>query len=228
MPLRHRHGYAADLHRDFPAGDINQPRSSPPASSGYAPQSSPHPPGSSWRYLLRGFIPMVPRVHLPVSLAGPTPSSSTGASRRCWGCFPPSPASPGSGCPQLHRPAATGQRWWSLTSTRFAAPRGARCPSTRPGWGHRPSVRVSCGPGGWPERGVPRSVPLGAGSCTSWTPSTSSGPHRVHAPIPAPAAGPHTRGGSTVPGHHGVPVWRALSWVRRVLRRPRGTGWLLR
>jgi hypothetical protein len=28
MPLRHRHGYAADLHRDLPASDINQPRSS--------------------------------------------------------------------------------------------------------------------------------------------------------------------------------------------------------
>ena len=28
MPLRPRHGYAADLHRDLPAGDINQPGSS--------------------------------------------------------------------------------------------------------------------------------------------------------------------------------------------------------
>ncbi len=30
MPLRHRHGYAADLHCGLPTGDINQPRSSPP------------------------------------------------------------------------------------------------------------------------------------------------------------------------------------------------------
>jgi hypothetical protein len=29
------------------------------------------------------------------------PSGSTDASRRCQGCFPPSPASPGSDCPQL-------------------------------------------------------------------------------------------------------------------------------
>ncbi len=29
MPLRHRHGYAADLHRGLPTGDINQPQSSP-------------------------------------------------------------------------------------------------------------------------------------------------------------------------------------------------------
>lgn len=31
MPLRHRHGYAAGFHRGLPTGDINQPRSSPPA-----------------------------------------------------------------------------------------------------------------------------------------------------------------------------------------------------
>ena len=34
------------------------------------------------------------------------------------GLLPPSPAPPGSGCPQLHRPAATGRRRRSLTSTR--------------------------------------------------------------------------------------------------------------
>jgi hypothetical protein len=34
-------------------------------------------------------------------LAEPEPSGSAGPSRRCRGCFPPSPASPGSGCPQL-------------------------------------------------------------------------------------------------------------------------------
>ena len=50
---------------------------------------------------LRGFLPLVPRVHLSVSLAGPTPSDSAGASRRCQGCFHPSPMSLGSGCPQL-------------------------------------------------------------------------------------------------------------------------------
>ncbi len=29
MPLRLRHGYAADLHRGLPAGDIDRPVSSP-------------------------------------------------------------------------------------------------------------------------------------------------------------------------------------------------------
>src|SRR6266508_276303 len=66
-----------------------------------SPQPSPHPPGSSWWFRLRGFMTLVPHVRLSVSLARPRPSGSTGPSRRCQGCFPPSPASPGSGCPQL-------------------------------------------------------------------------------------------------------------------------------
>jgi hypothetical protein len=68
---------------------------------------------------LRGVMPLVPRVHLPVSLAGPAPSGSSGASRRCRGCLPPSPASPGSGCPQLPHAAATTSGQRSLTSARF-------------------------------------------------------------------------------------------------------------
>ena len=35
----------------------------------------------------------------------------------CRGRLPPIPAPPGAGCPQLHRPAATGRRGRSLTST---------------------------------------------------------------------------------------------------------------
>jgi hypothetical protein len=82
-------------------------------------------------FLLRGVTALIPRVHLLDSLAEPAPSGSADASRRCRGCFPPSPASPRSGCPLLHRTAATAQRWWSLTSTRFAAPRGARSHRSR-------------------------------------------------------------------------------------------------
>ena len=70
-------------------------------------------------YLLRGVTTLVPRVHLPISLAGPGPSGSADPSRRCRGCFPPSPAFPGSGCPQLQRPAATDRRWSPFTSTRY-------------------------------------------------------------------------------------------------------------
>ena len=52
-------------------------------------------------------------------LAGPGPSDSAGPSRTLSGLLPPSRASPRSGCPQLHRPAATDQRWSPFTSTRF-------------------------------------------------------------------------------------------------------------
>ncbi len=52
-------------------------------------------------FRLRGFKTLVPHVHLSASLARPRPSGSADLSRRCQGCFPPSPASPGSGCPQL-------------------------------------------------------------------------------------------------------------------------------
>ncbi|SOJ56019.1 hypothetical protein MSIMFB_03496 [Mycobacterium simulans] len=49
------------------------------------------------------------------------------------GLLPPSPASPGSGCPQLHPAAATTGRRRSLTSIRLQTPRGAH--------GLRPSHR---------------------------------------------------------------------------------------
>ena len=50
--------------------------------------------------LLRRRSPTGSSVHLSVSLAGPAPSGSADTSRRCRGCLPPSPTSPGPGCPQ--------------------------------------------------------------------------------------------------------------------------------
>jgi hypothetical protein len=67
---------------------------------------------------LEGVQPLVHSLRLSISLAGPGPSGSTGPSRRCQGCFPPSPAPPGSGCPQLHQAAATARRGGSLTRPR--------------------------------------------------------------------------------------------------------------
>ncbi|WP_373310871.1 hypothetical protein [Streptomyces umbrinus] len=66
------------------------------------------------------------RLSLPVSLTGPAPW-------QCWhvptlsGLLPPSPAFPGSGCPQLH-PAAAARSRRSFTPARLQAPRGARGP----------------------------------------------------------------------------------------------------
>lgn len=102
MPLQHRHDYAAGLHRGLPASDIDQPRSSPRQDVDtrcYPAQIRQIRAGG---LLLRSFQTLVPHVYLPISLAGPRPSGSTGPSRRCRGCCPPSPVSPGSGCPQLH------------------------------------------------------------------------------------------------------------------------------
>jgi hypothetical protein len=53
-------------------------------------------------------ITLVPRVLLSVTLAGPTPSGSTGTSRLCRGCSRHPRRFPAPGCPQLRRPAVTG------------------------------------------------------------------------------------------------------------------------
>jgi hypothetical protein len=103
---------------------------------------------------LTGLHALVPLVHLLVSLAGPAPSGSTDAPRRCQDCFPPSPASPGSGCPQLQpgccdSPAARAFHPYSVT----LAPRGARtgrrtCGQDRP----PPNGEV------WPASPIPADV----------------------------------------------------------------------
>ena len=119
MPLQHRHGYAAGLHRGLPAGDINRPRSSPPPCGGCALLPSPDPPGSSWWFLLRGVQPLVPHVHLPVLLAGPGPSGGAGPSRRCQGCFHPHPRLPDQAAPSFTEPAATSRRRCPFITARF-------------------------------------------------------------------------------------------------------------
>jgi hypothetical protein len=106
MPLQHRRGYAADLHRGLLTGDITQSRSSPPDTTEALPtrvRAATQPISARFELvaLLRSVQPPVPHVRLSVSLAEPGPSGSTGPPRRCRGVLPPSPASPGSGCPQL-------------------------------------------------------------------------------------------------------------------------------
>ena len=117
------HEYAAVLPRGHPDRRIDttrasqQPFSLPPGCAASRPRSARLEPMDA----LRGVRTLVPHVRLSVLLAGPRPSGSTGQSRRCQGRLPPSPASPGSGCPQLPPVAATARRWWSLTSTRFSS-----------------------------------------------------------------------------------------------------------
>ena len=108
MPLRHRCEYAADLPRSLPDGSCPPPRKFP-------------------AHMLDECAPLPAQIHQissrcrikGVSHIGSsrTPLRPTCRTRTIWqywpvpalsGLLPPSPAPPGSGCPQLHRPAATG------------------------------------------------------------------------------------------------------------------------
>ena len=116
---RPRHAYAAGFQRGLPdqhlktspgvlAASVNsETRRVRPRSARFEPVSK-----------LKDVTTPVPLVLLSATLAGPAPSGSTGHVPALSGLLPPSPAPPGSGCPQLHQPAATGQRRRSLTSTR--------------------------------------------------------------------------------------------------------------
>ena len=121
MPLQLRRGYAAVLHRGLPAGDITQPRSSPTGRAGLPAPCYPAPicQVRAGGFGLRGFPTLVPRVHLSVSLAGPAPSDSAGASRRCQGCFRLPRCPPAQAAPSFNRPAATGRWRWPPTTARF-------------------------------------------------------------------------------------------------------------
>jgi hypothetical protein len=66
-------------------------------------------------------LTLVPLVYRLIPLAGPDPSGSTQPSRLCQRCFPPSPASPGSGCAQLLPGCCDSQA--RRTSTSFGSQR---------------------------------------------------------------------------------------------------------
>jgi hypothetical protein len=123
---RHRHEYAADLPHGLP-GLVKEPPREVPASElpGGTHRARPLSTRFEPVYGLKDVTAPVPRVLLSATLAGPAPSGSTGHVPALSGLLPPFPAPPGSGCPQLHRPAATGRRRRSLTSTRTTAPRCA-------------------------------------------------------------------------------------------------------
>ena len=70
---------------------------------------------------LRDVRTLVPRVLLFVTLAGPTPSGSAGASRLGQGCSHPTRHLPGQAALSFNHPAATGRRRRSLTSTQIVS-----------------------------------------------------------------------------------------------------------
>jgi hypothetical protein len=112
LSLRHRHGYPAALHRGLPV-DIHMPAWEFPiavialARHRVRAAPGPYPPALS-RLAFKGR-----------TRAGSlrTPLGHARRAHAIWqywrvpalsGLLPPSPAPPGSGCPQLRRPAATG------------------------------------------------------------------------------------------------------------------------
>jgi len=108
MPLRPRCGYAAGLPRSLPGGSCLPPRKFPARHERRVrAASSPDLPDSSWR-LIKGLF------HTGSSRTPLHPARRTRTIWQYWhvpalsGLLPPSPAPPGSGCPQLRRPAATG------------------------------------------------------------------------------------------------------------------------
>ena len=184
MPLRHRCEYAADLPRSLPGGSCPPPRKFPAHTlNGCAPLPAQIHQVSS-RRRIKGMshigssrIPLRPACRTrPIWQYWPVPALS--------GLLPPSPAPPGSGCPQLHRPAATGSaaKVFHLHSNHSASRRTLSRSGARFRCCHRPvspdrSPNPPCGllrnglstvaavrRGAWWARG--------AGSCC---PGTSSG-----------------------------------------------------
>src|ERR1700722_17042074 len=89
LPLRPRHGYPAALHRGLPGQHPHAcpevPRREPAGTHRARTPSARFEPV----YLSRGVITLVPLVLLSATLAGPTPSGSTGPSRLRQGCSRP-------------------------------------------------------------------------------------------------------------------------------------------
>lgn len=119
MPLRPRHRYAADLHRDLP-NRRNQPaREFPAIYGGCASLPSPHPPGWSWCFHLE-------RRSAAGSLR--TPSRLASRTRPVWQ-YQVVPALSGPlrtltdvssdrAAPSFYRATAMARRRWSLTPVR--------------------------------------------------------------------------------------------------------------
>ena len=108
LPLQHRHAVRRGLPRWPPGRRLHTTRESPASRRAWTPRPGPYPPGLSRR--------ISEALHAGSSR---TPSRLARPARAIWQSqpvrplsrlLPPSPASPGSGCRQLHHPAATRRR----------------------------------------------------------------------------------------------------------------------
>ena len=176
MPLRHRRGYAADLHHGLPASDITRPRSSHRTASvrvrtATRPRSARFEPVD----LLRGFT-TAGSSRTPLRLA-----RRTRTIWQCWpvpalsGLLPPSPGVPGIRLPSAS-PGPLRRAGGGVLSSPHGqkAPRGARCPTTTPGTERRRAVPVLPSPDVLPVCAFRGSARPTWQSGTSSTSSTDS------------------------------------------------------
>ena len=104
LPLRHRHGYAADIHHGLPAAEHMTAKEFPACRRQQVRTApSPYPPDLSW-WAVKGRQTPISLVHLPVSLTGPTASGSTTTSRHYQGCSHPPQRLPGQAAPSFTQP----------------------------------------------------------------------------------------------------------------------------
>ena len=90
IPLRHRHGYAVDIHHGSPNPGKRDPvRICPHESERVRTAIQPTSAGLRAGDNSRGVTTPIPLVYLPVSLTEPGPSGSAGPSRLCRGCSHP-------------------------------------------------------------------------------------------------------------------------------------------
>ena len=129
LPLRHRHGYAAVLHRGLQA----RAGETQPGVPRHGLAGTHRDPARIHRVRAgrasRGVTAPVPRVYLPVLLTAPAPSGSPGTTRLCRGCsrLPRRPAdqAASSFTPPLRRqgdkglppPSGTDSASWRTTSS---------------------------------------------------------------------------------------------------------------
>ena len=136
LPLRHRHGYAAVLHRGLQA----RTGETQPGVPRHGLAGTHRDPARIHRVRAgrasRGVTTPVPRVYLPVLLTAPAPSGSPGTTRLCRGCsrLPRRPAdqAASSFTPPLRRQGDKGLPPPSGTTAPRGAPPAVQHPSPSP------------------------------------------------------------------------------------------------
>jgi hypothetical protein len=155
---------------------------------GHVLQSGPYPPGWSRRHHYGASTTGSLALRLLTSLAGPGSSGSADPSRRCRGCFPPSPAIPGSGCRPLHQtrcdgPAVEPFHLHPNTQRLVAHPAADAIP------GHCAPAATSRCPARCPHD--PARPPTPAAGNPAWhQPPTPNGPDPHQSPAPSTAPTP--------------------------------------